>query len=317
MGAWYPSATTVRGIRGDLEQRLNEIPQIWPNHVTRVGSTTKVEPFAWSGAVPKPRLMADGRKLQGLGQFSFNIENLEYELSVLIDKVTFEDQQTSDVQRKIVELSLAWGPFKDEILAEMLEAGAGTTKGSAYDGAAFFGDSRTEGDSGTIDNNTTSVAAGDDAVPTSAEFLAAMNAIINQMALFGDDKGRKGTNRQAMSQLRVMAEKIMTRPILEALQSTLIANTDNVFGRGLAIPDFSEYMTPDQLSTPTTTMYVHAVGDATFRGIIYQERGPLEMEIFDDPHWMTFNNGLLITLRQRFAFAYGNFRRMVKHVFTT
>jgi len=317
MGAWYPTATTVRGIRGDLEHRLNAFPQIWPNHVTRVGSTTKVEPFAWSGAVPKPRLMADGRKIQGLGQFSFNIENLEYELSVLVDRVTLEDQQTSDVQRKLAQLSEAWGPFKDEIMVEMLEAGAGTTKGAAYDGAAFFGDSRTEGDSGTIDNNTTSVAAGDDAVPTSAEFLAAMNAIISQMAQFGDDKGRKGTNMLAMSRLRVIAEVIMTRPLREALQSTLIANTDNVFGRGLAEPDFNPYLTPDQVSTQTTTMYVHAVGAEDFRGIIYQERGPLEIVTFDDPHWLDFNNGLLITLRQRFAFAYGNFRRMVKHVFTT
>lgn len=317
MGTWYPTATAVRGIRGEIEQRLNAFPQIWPNHVTRVGSTAKVEPFAWSGAIPKPRQMVDGRKIQGLGQFSFNIENLEYELSVLIDRVTLEDQQTPDVRRKISELAEAWGPFKDEIVVEMLEAGAGTTKGAAYDGAAFFDDSRTEGDSGTIDNNTTSLAAADDAVPTSAEFLLALNAIINQMGQFADDKGRKGTNMLAMSQLRIITEPLLTKPVREALQSTIISGSDNVFGRGLAIPDFNPYLTPDQTSTNTTTMYVHAVGAENFRGLIYQERTPLEIVTYDDPHWLDFNNGLLITLRQRFAFAYGNFRRMTKHVFTT
>lgn len=312
MGVWYPSESTVRGIRGDLEEALDAYPQIWPEHVTRVPSTTQIEPFVWSGAVPKPRKMEDGRRVQGLRQFTYNIENNEYELTVLIDRKTFEDQQIGTVQRRVSELSEAWGPFKDEIVAEMLEAGAST--GLAYDGTAFFDDTRTEGDSGAIDNNTTSVAAAADAVPTSAEFLAAMNAIMVLMGGYADDQGRKGTQMTAMRQLRVIGELALNRPILEAIKATQISATDNVFGQGLAEWDPNPYLTAGSV---TRTMYVHAIGAPSFRGLIYQERTPLEIVTFSDPQELVRNNGLLIALRQRFVFAYGQFRRMAKHVFTT
>ncbi len=312
---WHPTATTVRGIRGDIEERLNAFPELWKPHVTNVDSTTQVEPFAFSGAVPKPREMKDGRKTQGLSQFSFNIENGEHELTLLIDRKNFEDQQTDSVKRRIGEMSGAWAPYKDEIFNEMLEKGNTTTQGTPHDGLSFFHDTRSQGDSGTIDNNLTGVVAAADAIPTSSEFLAAMNQCKRTMALYADDQGRKGTQMAAMMQLRVIAEVDLERPMREALQSTLIDNTDNVYGRNIAEPDFSPYLTPD--ATPTKAMYVHAVGSDDFKGIIYQERTPLEILIWDDPHWMDKHNGLLITMRQRFAFAYGNFRRMIKYTFTT
>jgi len=311
MGVWFPTESTVRGIRGDLDERLKAYPEIWPKYCQKVPSTTQVEPYVWSGAVPKPREMADGRRIQGLRQLTYNVTNNEYELTVLIDRKTFEDDQIGTVKQKIAELSDAWGPFKDEIVADMLEAG-GTNL--AYDGTSFFDDTRTQGKSGTIDNNSTSVAAADSAVPTNAEFLDAMNAILVLMHGYKDDQGREGYNRTAMMTLRVMAEQAMMRPVLEGLSSTLISNTDNVFGRGLAEPDFSPFLTA---GSTTRTMYVAAMGASARGPLLYQERTPLEVVTFSDPTDLVRYNGLMIALRQRFVFAYGEFRRMLKHVFTT
>jgi len=182
----------------------------------------------------------------------------------------------------------------------------------AYDGSTFFDDTRTEGDSGTIDNNLTSVAAADNAIPTAAEFLAEMAIIKAKMARFNDDTGRPG-NLAALQSVRVLAPPEAEKSLLEALRSTLISNTDNVYGRGLAELDLNPFFT---YSGTTCTIYVHAVGDP-FKGLIHQQRTPLEILVYDDPYWMDANNGVLVTCRERFVFAYGQFRRMAKHVFTT
>ena len=64
-------------------------------------------------------------------------------------------------------------------------------------------------------------------------------------------------------------------------------------------------------------MFVHAVGGNPTKGMIYQQRLPLSVVVHDDEQAMDLNDGLLVTCRERFVFAYGNFRKMVKHVFTT
>lgn len=302
---------TTKGIRRELQERIDEIPDIWQPHCTMVDSTTEVEPFAWAGAVPQPREMIDGRRIKGLRAYTYDIRNKEYELSVLFPRKWFEDDQTGAIKLRIAEMATAWKAYKPYLFTLMLENG-GSAGYVAYDGNTFFHDTRSEGDSGTIDNDMTSVAAADDAVPTPAEFLAQLAIIKAAMRRFKDDEGRPG-NLRAMKQLRILAPGEAEKSILEALNATLISNTDNVFGRNLAEPDFNDFFT---YGATTCTIFVHAVGDP-LKAIIHQQRTPLEIVIYDGPEWVDANNGLLVTLRERFVFAYGQFRRMVRQVFTT
>lgn len=302
---------TTKGIRRDLQARIDQIPDIWPPHCTMVDSTTKVEPFGWAGAIPQPREMIDGRRIKGIRAFTYDVRNKTYELSVLFPREWFEDDQTGAIQMRIGEMAAAWKAYKPWLFTQMLENG-GSSGYVAYDGNTFFHDTRTEGASGAIDNNLTSVAAADDAIPTPAEFLAQMAIIKAKMARFLDDQGRP-SNLAAMTKVRVLAPPEAEKSVMEALHSTLIGNTDNVYGRGLAEPDFNPFFTH---SATTCPIFVHAVGDPS-KGIIHQQRKTLEIVMFDDEKWMDANDGLLITLRERFVFAYNNFRRMAKHVFTT
>ena len=300
---------TTKGIRRELQEQIAAIPEWWRPHCTEMDSNTEVEPFGWAGAVPQPREMVDGRRVKELRAFTYDITNKEYELTVLFPRKWFEDDQTGAIKLRISELATAWMAYKAYLFTYMLEQGGTLT---AYDGNTFFHDTRTEGDSAAIDNNLTSVAAAADAVPTAAEFLAEMAIIKAAMRRYQDDQGRPG-NLAAMQQLRVIAPGEAEKSLLEALRSTLISNTDNVFGRGLAELDIDDFLT---YSGTTCTMFIHAVG-APLKGIIHQQRKPLEIVLFDSPEWIDANNGLLVTLRERFVFAYGQFRRMAKHVFTT
>lgn len=303
-------AVTTKGLRRELMARLEAIPEIWRTHCTVVDSTTQVEPYAWAGAVPSPREMIDGRRIKEIRAFTYDIRNKEYDLSVLFPRNWYEDDQIGAVKLRIADMADAWRNYKNTLFVYMLEQGGSLL---AYDGATFFHDTRTEGDSGTIDNNTTSVAAADSAIPTEAEFSAQMSVIKALMAKYRDDQGNLA-NVSALTQIRVIAPVECEAPILTALNATQISGTTNVAAKGMAVPDFCPNLTID--ATPTKTIFVHAVGHP-HKGMIYQERTPLKVMIYDDPHWMDANNGLLVTLRERFVFAYGDFRRMVKHVFTT
>ena len=305
------SQLTTKGIRRDLQERAQESGFPWREHCTLVDSNTDVEPFGWAGAVPQPRLMMGGRRIREIRSFTYNIQNGEYELTVLIPRKWWEDDLTGAIRMRVAEIGSAFANYKPYLFTQMLLNG-GTAGYIAYDGATFFHDTRTEGDSGTIDNNRTSVAAADDAVPTAAEFLTQMGVIKAAMARFLDDSGQPA-NIQAMQRVRVIVPPEAEAQVRTALYAAQLAATDNVFGRGLAELDIDSFLT---YSGTTCTIFVSAVG-GVFRPIIYQQRIPLEIVLFDDPRWIDANDGLLVTLRERFAFAYGNFRTMVKHVFTT
>lgn len=303
------AAVTVKGIRGDLQERVSGAPDWWKKHCKEVKSNAAIEPYGWLGAIPQPREMVDGRRIKEMRAITYNIENKEYELSVLIPRKWVEDDQTGAIQMRINEMGTAWAALKPTLFNYMIEQG-GTLLG--YDGNTFFDDTREEGASGAIDNNLTSVAAADNAVPTASEFLSQMAVIKAAMSRYLDDEGGLA-NAMAMTKVRVIAPPEAERSVREALHSTLIDNTDNVYGRGLAELDINPFSTA---SGTTCTIYVHAVGEP-IKGMFYQSRLPLEILIYNEPHWIDANNGVLVTLRERFVFAYGQFRRMVKHVFTT
>lgn len=300
---------TVKGVRRELQETIDAYPQDWREHVTLVDSNTEVEPFAWAGAIPQPRIMLDGRLVRDIRTFTYNITNNEYELTVLFPRKWFEDDQTGAIRIRISELATSWMNYKPYLFAQMLINGGSN---NAYDGNTFFDDTRTEGDSGTIDNDLTSAAAADSAVPTATEFLTQLSIIKAAMRRFNDDSGQPA-NVSAMTRMGIVAPGEMEKEIMTALSSTLISNTDNVWGRNIAKPYFSDFL---PYSGSTTICYVHAMGSA-MKGIIYQQRTPMELVLFDGAEWMDANDGLLITLRERFVFAYGQFRRMARQTFTT
>ncbi len=272
MATWKPANLIVKGAVAAFHERLGQIPQVWQNHCANYPSTTSTEQYVFPGFIPEPREFLNGRQIQGLRDFTFNIENNEYELSISIARKHFEDDQTGLIAARMREVAEVWGTYKDYLFAQLLINGA-TSGYNGWDGATFYQASRTIGDSGTIDNDTTSAAA-TGTIPTSAEFLADLGTIEATMRRYNDDQGRP-FNSLAATDLRIVIPPTYKWALTEALNASFISQTDNVFV-GAAQFDISDYLTAD------TAMYVNAMG-AERKPFVYQERTPLEVEVLDDP----------------------------------
>ena len=303
MAVWKPANLIVKGALNTFHQRMSEIPTVWQNHCQTTTSTTATEQYVWPGFVPQPREFIDGRSIQSMIDFTWNVENNEYELTLLINRKHFEDDQTGLINSRMREIAEIWATFKDFQFATLLEAG-GT--GLAYDGVAFYGDTRTIGSSANIDNNLTSAAA-TGTIPTSAEFQTALRDSKAAMWRFQDDKGRP-FNAAAINQLRVIVPPEYEYPAREALNASIIGNTSNVY-TGAAQLDVLPYLTDDDL------MFVNAVG-AERKPFLYQERTPLEVIMLTDETSVAENNGVLVLCRQRYVMTYGEPRRSILYTYS-
>jgi hypothetical protein len=305
MGIGTLQKLTTKGIRAELNDGFQNVPSIFMNNVTKTDSDVDIEPYGWIGGLPQPAEVVGDRRAEHLTGFSYNVQNKEYELTILVPRNWLEDDRTNQIMDLLNDGAVAWMMYKDLLFANMLVNGA-TAGNLAYDGNTFFHDTRTEGDSGAIDNKATS-AATTGTIPTSAEFLAALNTARGVMLRYKDDRGNPN-NWQAMQQLRIIIPPTYDTPAREAMNATLLSSTTNV-QVGAAEIDECPFLTAD------TKMYFSAVG-AKRKGIIYQERTPLSIDVFNSPNEIADRRGLQVILRQRYVFAYGDFRRMLEYTYS-
>ena len=308
MATNYFANITKKGTLAQFNAAMETAPNVWQDHAQQIPSDTGTETHVWTGTLPEPREFISGRNFGGIRDFTFDIANKTYELSYLINRESMEDDRHGLVNKRTMEAAQVWATFKDKQLATLLEAGDTST--ATYDGTALFADTRTIGGSANIDNSLTRAVTASTNL-TSAEAGLVMQDAFTALAGFQDDHGRAGYNASSMQQLRVIAHPQYVRGFTEFLESTQLSNSDNPWGKGLAQLDILNYLT-----AATVTLYVHAVGSPT-RAVVYQERTPLEIEVFNGTQDVALNNGVMVLCRQRYCFAYGEPRRAIEHVLTT
>lgn len=312
MSLWAPANLILKQAIGAFHQGMQSAPNVWKNHCQVVNSTTAEETYAFPGFIPEPRRFLSERNLVGIRDFTFNLENYEYELSFKIARKYWEDDQTGLILERTREVGQVLATFDDSLFGTLLQNGnvAGNT---AFDGTVFHSDTRTIGDSANVDNNLTAVAAAADAVPTASELLTALQETIATMSAYQDDTGRPGFNAVAQNQIRLVVPTILTRACTEAFNSTFIGSSDNPWGRGLAGFDPTPYV-PN--GTTTQEIWVNFTG-AERMPFIRQERMPWEIVAYADTEDVAKDNGVVFLCRARFRFGYGEPRRSVLYTFTT
>lgn len=294
---------TVAGVKNEFYGAMAEVPNIWRPFCKDLPASTKTENYAFPGTVPSPRELVNGRQLQGINQFSFQLRNKTYELSFMIDLETLEDDQTGLGMANVREIARGYAAFKNQLFVSLLTNGGTDT---AFDGTAFFADTRVIGSSANIDNNFTSNIT-DPAVPTTAEFKAALIADRIVMSQYQDDKGRPKTDG-LMDSMKILAPRGHESAIREALSAAIISQTSNVF-TGWADPTFTSFLT----GTDTFYMMLQSPDEMPF---VYAERMPLSINVHDDPDDVQHNLGVLIETRERFVFGYGRPELCARHVYT-
>lgn len=301
------SNITVKAIEGLFMEVMGKAPNIFRNHCMIQNSTSPQETYSWLGTLPVPREFLNARSFQGLRDFTVTLVNNTYEMSFIVQRNTLEDDSLDQIKTRITEVAEVWATFDDSLFATLLEAGASST--DTFDGTTFFDDTRTIGSSAAIDNDRTS-AISDDNAATATEVGLALEENLSAMWVYEDDQGRPSFNAQAMGNLRVIIHPQYLRGFTEFLNSSLLSNSDNPWGKGLVEIDVLPYLTASDI-----TYYLSALG-ATRKPYIYQERTATEVMVYNDAKDVAENDGLMVLSRKRLRFGYGDPRRALQHVFT-
>ena len=319
MGLTTTPNLILAGALAAFHEKLNTFPEVWRNHVMEVPTTTKEATYVFPGHLPIPRVMEDGRSIQGFRDFKFTQSDNTYELSLLIDREDLEDDQTGTIRQRFLDLAEVFGTYKDQLFGALLAGGptAEPPINAADDvtWATFYEAGGTIGDSGAMTNFSTG-AASTGTEPVASELIRDVGLMKASLLRFKDDQGRVGFNANSASNLRMVVPPEMELAFSEVMGSTLLPGPVAGDGsrtapkvQGLAGYDVLPYL------SSSIIMYANAVGSER-KPFIYQNRTPLEVVIDDSAQGMAERNGVLILCRERFVIGYGDPRRSYQWTWT-
>lgn len=298
----------TKGVQATFHDALANYPSFYAPHCTVLGSNTKVEPYAMAGFIPQPRLFLDERSIQTVRDFTFNVTNNEYELSLAIKRADIEDDQTGTIMMRIREAAEVWAQYKDYLFTQLIANGA-TSGYNGFDGTTFYADTHTAiGGSGTFDNNL-GLDCASASVPTSAELATMIADAKAKMYKFNNDQGYP-FNALALRQLRLVVPPTWESACAELKGASIYPSAAGTASRSNVFQNWFDYDVTPFLSGDTIAAF-NAVG-AVRKPFIYQQRTELEIQVLDSPDMLALHNALLILCRQRFVFAYGDPRRSIK-----
>lgn len=278
--------------------------QNWPQLAMRVNSSGKIESYNWFGTPPKMQDVShDGVVLQGLTKYNFTIENGLYKAALEVERTALEDDKLGLITPRLRQLGPEAARHPGELIFDLFASNP-----TAYDGTAFFANSRTDGDSGTIDN----IIAG---TGTSvAQFQADLASARTQMLRFKDDRGRIMNLRPNV----LVIPPELNQVAFQALNFDLGAGKQDAVAPASADGMWSKNgytVIENPQLTDANDWYALAVGSGEAeKPFVFQDRISPQLEGITSP---TTETGVLLdkfiyTVRGRYAVGVAEFRRAVK-----
>lgn len=176
------------------------------------GSTERLD---FLGAVPALRKWVGSRQAKLIVQ-QFQTAVLEkFEGTVDIPLDLIRNDKTGQVSEIAGALPLRKRHWKSKLIFDLLNAGAGTTLGTAFDGLAFFSGSHVW--NGQAYDNDLTHAAATGTVPTANEAADAICEAINQLYSFVDDQGEP--INEDISSLTIVTNPTIGNTILQAVKA--------------------------------------------------------------------------------------------------
>jgi phage major head subunit gpT-like protein len=148
---------------------------------TEFPNTSDYLDLSWLGAPPVMKEWVDEKAVEGLSRYRHLITNKDWEATLGVKRTAIERDQLGIYTPRIQEMAVTGKLHLDEILSSLLTGG---TSGLAYDGTAFFADTRVVGDSGNIDNLLAGTGV------TQATFAADFNSARAALLSFKNNKGK-------------------------------------------------------------------------------------------------------------------------------
>lgn len=308
---WTPDNLSVKGALGAFNQALEAGVTVYDKHAMTYASTSDTEALTFPGFQPQPREFLDSRQFQGARDFRYNVQNKEYELSMIATRKNWEDDQTGGINMRFAETGEVWRTFKDSQFATLLAAG-NVSGSNGFDGATFHATTHTTiGDSGTFVNSVSTNIA--DASPfddsTVAEIQTSIAGARKNFWGFKDDQGRP-FNVQAITNMRAIIPPAHEGSFAVAASAQIVSQTTNVFTPAV----LQGYDVLPYLTTPGE-VYYSALGSVR-KPFIYQERTALEVIVLTSADQIALNNGVMLLTRQRYILTYGDPRRSIIDIFS-
>ncbi len=275
----------------------------WRDMALTVPSTGSSESYDWLGTVPVMVDVTHGDiQVEGLGNYSQTIENLTYKAAIEVSRASMEDDKLGLITPRVQQLGQEAGRHPGQLMFALFESG-----GLAFDGTAFFSDTRVIGRSANIDN----IVSGAYGAGTVAEFLAGLAAGRSQMRLFQDDQGRPMNHIPNV----IVVPPALEQAAVQALsQTTQGASTIPIPATGDGAFRISGYLVlVNPYLTTTDDWYMFHVSGAT-KPFLYQERIAPSLEGLTTPETESgiIRDRFLYSVRARYAVGYGDPRYAVK-----
>lgn len=142
--------------------------------------------YGWLTDVPKMSPWRGALEAAGLVGKGFSLSNQLHKAAFEVQRQAFERDELGMISPKAQQLALEAARYPGELIVNLINGGGSAVVDSpTFDGAAFFGSSRTYGSSGTIDNTLSSAGT------SVANFRSDLAAARAAMMSFGDYRGRK------------------------------------------------------------------------------------------------------------------------------
>lgn len=304
------SAIATKGIRGVFYEALElALAQQWASRVgLRIASDEKTERHRWLGSVPEPRQHFGGLNASPLRNYSLNVTNSDYEVTLEMSLHDWRRDKIGHAARKVAELAVSWADHWNKLAVGVFE-----DNDTAYNGTALFSSSHSIGDSGTMDNllvagDLAQLNIADADAPTKAEAAAILAALAAYMWTYKDDYGRPA-NQGAKSFLAVVHPNVFPG-FQSAIADDLYIQGGSNELRGLGL-SFDIAVEP-RLATDTDFYFCRTDGVSSKPLILQSEQEPTMQVVGPDSEHAIKNNSVLYVSKACRAVAPGEFRQVIK-----
>lgn len=239
--------------------------QGWKGFVLEVPSDGERNTYEWFDTVPLMQDVTHGPvALQGLREDNFSIVNSDYQAAIEVERSSMERDKLGLIAPRINQLGLEAARHPGQLIFQHV-----LNNNNAFDGSAFFADTRTIGDSGNIDNQIAGTGI------TVATFQTDLGSAVAQMRVFEDDRGRvmnlRGNTIMVPPELEEIAWRALNRSAGDGVTSPVPPVTPSgVFSASGYMVVVNPYL------TDANNWFLFHVGQGVMKPFIYQvEKRPV------------------------------------------
>ena len=281
MSVVVDTGLTSRAVVGRFYRRLEEYAQNawWTQLAMRFESSQETETYRWLGMVPQVRQWVGGRVVKPLRSSGITIVNKVWEATVRVDADEVRRDKTGQIMVRVNELARRVATHPNKLLTELILGGSSAT---GYDGAPFFSNSHSEGDSGT-QSNIVDVDVATPTSPSESELYDAIVRGIAQLLALKDDQGEP-LNESAASFLVMVPMNFLPATLMALSSKTIDMSSNPLAGGG---PFKINWVANPRLTWTDRFALFRTDGDA--RPFIFQEELPVQVQVLAEGSELEIN----------------------------